>query len=314
LEQLVLESLPIVRASLPSTIEIQTDLRTRTGAVLCDATQIQQVLLNLCTNAGYVMRASGGVLAIRTDRRDFRDPLPVINGILKSGRYLSLTVEDGGPGVPDDLVQRIFEPFFTTKPPGEGTGLGLSIVHTIISRHGGGITLENRRSGGARFTIHLPETVDSEAEQRRPAPPLPARGQRIAIVDDDQAISELARRTLKRHGYEAVTFASARAFLDALRETTAQFDALVTDQTMPRMTGIELIRTLRAEGRSVPALLVSGFGKDLTPAELAELAPVEFLAKPFELNALAGAVGELLKAAGDGAEAQHAEPLAPGHS
>ncbi len=293
--QVVEETLPLLRASLPSTIEIRSRVAPDADqCVLGDHTQLQQVLLNLCTNAAHAIgERTGGRLEITLDPLELTE-LPALHvGAIAAGPALLLVVADNGCGIPTEAVERVFEPFFTTKPVGEGTGLGLSIVHSIISAHGGGIRVEDAPGGGTCFRLYLPALPDSgeAAPLARPvggdALAFPSgRGERVAVIDDEESVALLTQQALERYGYSAQIMPDARTCLEALRADRDAFSLVVTDQTMPLMTGLELVQALRAESILTPVIILSGYSRALDIAALPGLGRVGFLAKPFVLTDL----------------------------
>lgn len=290
--QVLEETLPLLRASLPSTIEIASRVaHDADHTVLGDSTQLQQVLLNLCTNAAHAIGDhAGGRLNLALDPIVL-DASPALHaGAIVPGPALLLSVADNGCGMPAEVIERVFEPFFTTKPVGEGTGLGLSIVHSIIAAHGGGIRIESAPELGTTFRIYLP-AVEPDAEHFAPLDPSPAEpaafpcghGERIAVIDDEESVALLTQHALERYGYSAVIMPDAPTCLETLRTRPDAFALVVTDQTMPLMTGLELVQELRAAELRTPVLILSGYSRAVDPATLPGLGRVGFLAKPFVL-------------------------------
>jgi two-component system CheB/CheR fusion protein len=290
--QVVEETLPLLRASLPSTIEIRSRVAPDADqSVLGDHTQLQQVLLNLCTNAAQAIGdRNGGRLEITLDPVELAEPPPLHVGAISAGPALLLVVADNGCGIPTTTVERIFEPFFTTKPVGEGTGLGLSIVQSIIAAHEGGIHVDSSPDSGTRFRIYLPalpETSDVPPAPRAPrgdGSAFPSgRGERVAVIDDEESVALLTQQALERYGYAAEIMPDAPTCLEALRARPDAFALVVTDQTMPLMTGLELVQALRADSIQTPVIILSGYSRALDTAALPALGRVGFLAKPFVL-------------------------------
>jgi CheY-like chemotaxis protein len=304
LSNLVSESLPLLRASLPTTIEIETKLETGERTVLADPTQVQQVLFNLCVNAGHAMQEKGGRLIVKVTPTEISTPMPVAAGTLNPGRYLCVSVADTGTGMTPDVMARAFEPFFTTKPMGNGTGLGLSIVHSIVTGHGGAVQLASKPKKGTTVSVFLPEEILSDKKSgsnppfpEAPVPPSCATENHdkvIAIVDDEESIADLTRQALENYGFRAVAFTSAQACLDYMKTHSAEVELIVTDQIMPKITGSELISRLREKKISTPAIIVSGISHAVAKKEMKLLAPVDFLYKPFEFAQLLHAIGQLL--------------------
>ncbi len=259
--QVLQEALKFLRASLPTTIEIQQKILPESGMVLADATQLHQVLMNLCTNAEYAMRATGGTLEVVVDTVEMDVDFATHHPQAHQGRYMRLRVRDTGTGIPSETVERIFDPFFTTKGIGEGAGMGLAIVHGIVTSHGGVITVESMPGEGTTFTICLPRLV-SEAETAgdRSHHVMPQGIGRILFVDDEAILVRLGQVLLTELGYEVTSYTSSLEALAAFRAAPDGFDVVITDQTMPNMTGEQLSRELRQYRPDIPIILCTGFG------------------------------------------------------
>lgn len=274
---LVTRTVELVRPLLTSSIEVDIDLPDKRFACLGDERQLEQVLVNLCSNAGHAMRETGGTLTIAAGTR--------------GDRWITLSVSDTGPGIPLDVQARIFDPFFSTKTKGEGTGLGLSIVHSIAKSHGGSVRVHSVPGRGARFVLRLPRAEITQERTVSQAPPqmLPLR---VLIVDDEARLLETYQRVLERRGMEVVAFADPRAALAAFSREPETFDVVVTDQTMPGMNGTHLARQIEALRAGVPVVLISG---QITRAEVEDEggAVRAFLAKPFRVAQLVRLVQEV---------------------
>jgi len=298
LARLVGDAAAFIRAALPATVELQLDLAPDCPSTLADANQLQQVLLNLAANAAYAMREGGGRLAIRLRPVHFPAPYSTAFAMLPAGLYLALELADTGCGIEPEQQGRIFDPFFTTKPVGEGSGLGLAIVQGIIAGHGGGVDVASSAGAGTTFTLYLPVvhaigrtgTPDFGVPQALPL----GRGECIVVIDDEEPIALVTEGALRHLGYQVRRFSSAEAFWTDLSAAPFRFDLMVTDQAMPRLTGLELARRLRAEGRQTPIVIVSGDSRELTPDELALVGGITLLEKPFDLKLLAIMVDRLL--------------------
>ncbi|NTU59587.1 MAG: PAS domain S-box protein [Deltaproteobacteria bacterium] len=280
LAPLVKEATKFLRASLPATIEIRTEIDPSCGHVLADPSQLHQVLLNLCTNGAHAMKGRGGVLTV---------------SLARATGEVRLTVRDTGAGIPADVLPRIFEPYFTTKPPGEGTGLGLAIVHGIVTKLGGEIRVESEAGAGTAFEIRLPE-VAVDAGPEAPTPPeIPrGRGQHVLVVDDEAPVRRGLTQILTTLGYratEAVASAEALATFDA---DPVKFDAVVTDYTMPGGDGLGLARELLRRRPGLPILLTTGFSETLSPQEVARSGVRSYLKKPYRIQTLAEALRDAL--------------------
>lgn len=294
------EALKLVRASLPATIEIRSDIAATVPPVVGDPTQIHQVLMNLCTNAFHAMREHGGVLEVRLGLVPVSPRLVAIQPKLDADQAVCLTVRDTGDGMSAETVERLFEPFFTTKPPGEGTGLGMSIVHGIVTRHGGAITVASTPGEGTQFDVFLPV-----AEAARPAGAIaprssePLRGEgHILVVDDDIVVARLVARILSRYGYQVREVTAAGRAVELLRDPTLRCDLLITDQTMPGMTGLELAVRVRDLRPGLPVMLMTGYSELQSREDLAQRGLREVLMKPLEIEVLTAAVARVLGQAG----------------
>jgi two-component system, cell cycle sensor histidine kinase and response regulator CckA len=301
LTPLIGEALALLRASLPATIEIRSDLEPGVG-VVGDGSQLQQVVMNLCTNAFHAMRETGGVLDVRLETVVPDGALAAEHpGLAAAGRAARLTVRDTGHGMDAATLERLFEPFFTTKAPGEGTGLGMAIVHGIVSTHGGAITVDSAPGAGATFQVYLP------ARGAAPAAAVPAaagarRGEgRVLVVDDEVVIGRLTARVLARRGYEVTTAATPAEALVAVAQSSLKFDLLITDQTMPGMTGLELAERVHAAHPALPIILMTGYAELGGGEASSGRGIVELLIKPIENEALAAAVARILHSSQRGA-------------
>jgi nitrogen-specific signal transduction histidine kinase/CheY-like chemotaxis protein len=295
LHVLVQETLTLLRASLPSTITIRQHLTQDAGAVLADATQMHQVLMNLCANAEYAMRQTGGVLEVRLEAVEVEATGVGTTLDLSPGLYVRLTVRDTGPGIAPDVRPRIFEPFFTTKGPDEGTGMGLSVVHGIVTSHGGTIAVTGAPGQGATFEVYLPRFIAVLAAPASPAEDLPLRGQGcVLLVEDEAMLARVGQAHLERLNYEVVTCLSSVEALEAFRAAPQRFDLVITDQTMPQMTGDALAQVLRRIRPDIPIILCTGFSHTMDPDSARTLGIDAWLAKPWQARELATTIQRVL--------------------
>ena len=300
LQRLVEESLRLLRSLLPAGVRVNTQLNAEVLSVLADATQIQQVLMNLCSNAWQSMDQKPGEITVTLEETEVDATQALHLGHIAPGTYACLSVVDNGKGMDEDTRRRIFEPFFTTKGPGSGTGLGLSVVHGIVKAHQGAINVHSELGKGSRFDIYLPLAQDAgapeQAELVRPA--LSAHGdgngRHIVYVDDYEAMVFLAGRLLGKRGYRVSTFVSGEEALAWWRGTLESVDLWVTDQNMPGMSGVELARSVRASRPQQRVAIVSGDVNEQL-LQQAHAAGVEaVLGKQDNMDALADAVFQLL--------------------
>jgi two-component system, cell cycle sensor histidine kinase and response regulator CckA len=297
LEPIVKESLKLLRASIPTTIAIESDLDPDAGPVLADPTRIQQVLINLCTNAYHAMRDRGGRMTIGLRAAGAGAGVPAPDS-LPPGRYVRLSVTDTGVGMAPEVARKIFEPYFTTREAGEGTGMGLAMVHGIVRDLGGEIAVRSRPGAGSSFRIWLPVIDRDDPPEPEPAPtPAPRGAERILLVDDERTIVEMIRQMLTRLGYAVVPTTDPREALAAFRNDPDAFDLLITDMTMPGRTGAELAREVRAIRPGFPVILCTGYSEAISETSAQAAGIAEFLLKPVGKDDLAVAVRRALAGA-----------------
>ncbi len=291
------ETLELLEASLPAEITLESRIEAGNSAVIADATYLHQVAMNLCTNAIQAMDR-GGVLRVILECAEVGAPRTLSRGSLAQGRYVRLTVSDTGAGIAKEVLERIFDPFFTTKGVGQGTGLGLSLVHGIVSDLGGAIDVKSKIGEGTRFEIWLPvagETAMPAAEAARTLPH--GKGETVMIVDDERPLVALAEETAAQLGYEPVGFDSSNAALQAFRATPLRFDAVLTDEAMPELTGTELAHEIRRLRPAVPVILMSGYAGAQLTARAAEIGVNDVLRKPLHRRDLAESLARVLGSA-----------------
>ncbi len=286
----VLETLKLLRAAVPSTVRIVSEIQS-TSRVFANPTQIYQVVMNLCTNASAAMGGSGGVLRIRLADSGFLDEAFVAGhpGI-EPGEYVCMTVEDTGCGMVPEVMTHIFEPFFTTRLHGGGTGMGLAVVHGIVCAHGGAIDVKSRPGQGTAFEIYLPIVSEPEVECRSEESPLQPGNERILFVDDEEMIMNLLRGRLGSLGYRVTGSTDSQMALDLFRKAPFSFDIVISDVTMPGMTGDRLAQEVRKIRPGMPVILCSGYTERMTSEKAAELGIRAFIPKPVSFRFLAGAI------------------------
>jgi len=285
---IVKESIKLIRATLPATIKIRHKIRASADIVLADPTQIHQVVMNLMTNAFHALREQGGRLEIELFNEDFFTAKQFLSEELPAGLYLVLRVKDNGRGIAPEVMERIFDPFFSTKRPGEGTGLGLSVVHGIVRSCGGGIHVESGSGAGTDFRIYFPVSMQKAAERGESSEPfLPRGAERVLFVDDDPVLVELGQDMLTELGYRVTAYTDSRKALNAFREMPEGFDLVITDQTMPGLTGYELTKELRKIRPVIPVILCTGFSETVTPERTRALGISEFILKPLNMQEIA---------------------------
>jgi CheY-like chemotaxis protein len=296
LQLVVKEVCKFLRASLPATIEIRQNFTESTTIILGDSIQMHQVVMNLCANAEYAMRESGGHLELKLEHVAGEIDGRGIHPDLKGGSYIRLTVRDTGAGMTPEVVQRIFEPFFTTKGVGEGTGMGLAVVHGIVISHGGVIHVESEPGQGTTFSIYFPEMEErsiQEEEDPFQQEIFMGRGN-ILFVEDEEPLARWGEEAMRGLGYEVMVRTSSVEALEAFRADPFCFDAVVTDQTMPNITGEALARELLQIRPNVPIILCTGFSHSMTPEKAKAMGIRAYLLKPLLIKDLARTLLEVL--------------------
>jgi CheY-like chemotaxis protein len=294
-QSVVEETLEILAASLLPQVRLEKRLDAGDTAVVGDATQLHQVAMNLCTNALQAME-HGGVLTVVLDRESVRERRLLSHGTLLPGPYVRLSVGDTGSGIPPAVLERMFDPFFTTKGVGDGTGLGLSLVHGIVADFGGAVDVATQAGVGTSFTVWLPASGETPRLLAEPVGELPlGNGETVMIVDDERSLVALAEETLAELGYEPAGFDSSVAALQAFRAEPQRFDLVLTDETMPDMSGVDLAREIRRVRPELPIVLMSGYsGAQLTERARAT-GVAEVLRKPLVRRDIAEALARALR-------------------
>ncbi len=291
LSSVITETMQLIRASIPTTVEIKVEIESESGVVMGDGTQLQQVFINVCNNAADAMRDKGGVLTIRLT--DYTLDAPGHLG-LAPGSYVRVSVSDTGEGMTPETLRRVFEPFFTTKQRGQGTGLGLSVVHGIITSYDGEITAESAPGKGTTFTIYLPAEAETRRSHEEENASVPKGDERVLFVDDEETVLDVGRRIMQSIGYNVTARASSREALELFRKDPEAFDLIITDQSMPEITGLQLSRQAKAVRRNVPIILSTGFSH-LVNADSARAAGIDALVmKPLTKCELARTVRQVL--------------------
>ena len=287
LDMLVREVLKLIRASLPATIEIRQNILTSNATVMADATEIHQLLMNLCTNAWQSIGEAGGTLTVDLTQFTTDSVFLTNNPDMAPGEYLRLSVSDTGEGIPSEHRTRIFEPFFTTKEVGKGTGMGLSVVHGIVHSLKGDISVDTKLGVGTTFNVILPlyshsrEQAGRESEESRPS-----GGEHVLFVDDELMVVEVVSEMLRRLGYRVTAHQSSMEALREFSENPMDFDLVLTDQTMPALTGEELATRILSLRPGLPIIMCTGFSEALPPDRAHEIGILEYLHKPVKLRDL----------------------------
>ena len=295
LAPLVTEAVRFLRAVLPATIEIRQSVEGKEARVLADPSQMHQVIMNLCMNSAHAMKNTGGVLEIKLEEVELEPQAMERFLHLTPGPYVKLTVTDTGHGMAREVLGRIFDPYFTTKEVGEGTGLGLAVVHGIVKNHRGLITVDSELGKGAVFEVLLPRlTGEVRASSAEADSFLPGGGECILFIDDEESIVEIAKTALETLGYEVVGVTSSTEALDTFQSQPGRFNLVITDLTMPHMTGLQLAEQLMRVRPGIPIMLCSGFGEMGTQTEAKAKGIREYVDKPISLSALTKVIRNVL--------------------
>ena len=292
-EPLVKEAVKLLRSSLPTTIEIRLDIKEDPGIIEADPTQVHQVLLNLCTNSFHAMEETGGLLTIGLSPINLDPYAAGQHADLQQGPYVRLTVSDTGMGMAREMLDRIFDPYFTTKEAGKGTGLGLAVVHGIVQSHGGAIKVYSEPGKGTTFHIYFPRVeISAEGpslgltEESLPR----GKGEHIFLIDDEPVLLEIGKQMLEHLGYQVTVRTSSIEALGLFSSQPSRFHLVITDMTMPNMTGEKLAREILRIRPGLPIILCTGFSEHVTEEKAKALGIREFLMKPLTLKYLARAV------------------------
>ncbi|MEA3107887.1 MAG: hypothetical protein QOI88_2492 [Gammaproteobacteria bacterium] len=290
----VAETLELIRGSIPVGIRLGANGSESPLVVTGDATRLHQVVMNLCSNAIQAM-SGGGSLDLALEAADISSERALSHGTLRPGRYVSLTVKDNGSGMDEATLSRIFEPFFTTKETGQGTGLGLSLVYAIVTDSGGAIDVKSAPGQGSTFTIYLPHSpVTLIAAEAATAASHRGHGECVLLIDDEASVLAATAEVLSRLGYEAVSFSDSHAALAAFEAAPGRFDVVVTDETMPGLTGTGLARVLRSHRPDLPIVLVSGYTGAIQTQQTLAAGVSELLSKPIQSHEMATTLARVL--------------------
>ncbi len=292
----VKEALKLLRASLPSTIEIKLTLKAKNDTVNADPTEIHQVLMNLCTNASHAMTEKGGTLEVRLVDHDGGAPRGWTDAVEAIAQpMIVLSVCDTGHGISPAILNRVFDPFFTTKEQGEGTGMGLAVVHGIAKSSGGLVSVETELGGGTTVHVYFPKAEQAPVSARKPKRKgLIGRGERILFVDDERMIADMGEDILCELNYEVVTSTDSCKALALFEKDPAKFDIVITDYTMPRMTGLDMAKRMLELRPELPIILCTGFSSTITPESAKKAGIREFMLKPVPPDAMANVIKRTL--------------------
>ncbi len=283
----VREAVGLLRASTPPAVRIHQHLDSGAGTVLANASQVQQIVMNLATNAIQAMGDAGGDLELRLSSETLDHRQAALHAVLAPGEYAVLRVKDTGSGMDSETLARAFEPFFTTKPLGEGTGMGLSVVHGIVAEHGGGLTVRSDQGRGTEVVVYLPRAKAESEERPNPQPASRGASQHVLLVDDELMLVSSVQRLLQKLGYRVTAVDNPLEALELVRLNPQGYACVLTDQAMPQLSGMRLAAQLRLVRRDLPIVLCTGYGASIDAQDARSAGICAVLAKPFQRDELA---------------------------
>ena len=290
---IVEESFKLLRSSIPASIEIRLNIPKNIGTILADPTQLNQILINLCTNANHAM-PDGGIIVVTFKNSELDKDAAAQRPGLQPGRYVSLTISDTGHGISQEEVDRIFDPYYTTKEIGRGTGMGLAVVHGIVKEHNGLIAVESELGKGTTFRILFPvvekeAVVETEIDEK-----LPTGDEKILFIDDEEAIVKLGCQKLERLGYKVEATISPFEALELFRSKPDLYNLVITDLTMPKMTGDKLVKEFLTIRPDIPIILCTGFSEKIDESKAKAIGAADYIEKPFDKRDLAFKIRRVL--------------------
>ncbi|MDH3393266.1 MAG: response regulator, partial [Desulfobulbaceae bacterium] len=295
-EQIINESLKLLRASIPSTIKINTQITPTEDTIFADPAKIHQIMVNLCTNAQHAIGEQQGIITINLSSKNLtQDEIPDQSGT-EPGTFLELTVTDTGHGISSDIIDHIFDPYFTTKEVGKGIGMGLAVIHGIVKELGGIIKVESKAKEGASFHVFLPAAPRDDQEASTSAPKSPPRNgnERILVVDDEEDISFMLKGGLERFGYRVSARTNSAEALAEFASSPNDFNLIITDQTMPDMTGTAMAKEVLKLRPDMPIILYSGYSDLVAGKAAKDIGIRKFLLKPIDSKTMAEHIRKIL--------------------
>ncbi len=297
LSSIIKESLKLLRSTIPTTIEIREIISAESDFILADLTQINQLLLNIYTNAAHAMQEIGGVLEVSLIDIVIDEKEAVLNDNLTPGKYVTLSVRDTGHGIKPENIERIFYPYFTTKGGGEGTGVGLSLSLGIVKNHGGTITVESNPGHGAVFHVFFPVFDRHKTEddpETEAFETLPTGNERILFIDDEKAVLDMVKQILKRLDYKVSVCQSPIEALNSFKAQPEKYDLIITDQTMPHMTGVNLAKEIMSIRPNIPIILCTGYSELVSEEKVKSFGIKAYLMKPIVWSEFAKTIRKVL--------------------
>jgi len=288
------DSLKFLRSTIPTTIEIQEHMQDDDIVILADSTQIHQIMINLCINASQAMEETGGILKISIEKTIYEAEDVKESSDMAQGNYLKITVSDTGPGISPEIINRIFDPYFTTKEMGKGSGMGLSTVLGIVKNHGGSVYVDNNLGKGSTFTLLFPMVEKKPVNKTETDDEYPSGTETILFVDDEQAITEMTQKVLEKLGYRVEARLNPIEALDLFQSKPDTFDLVITDMTMPQMTGAKLSEKLKQIQPDIPVIICTGHSSQIDEKKAKQLGISGYIMKPASMSTIAKAVRNVL--------------------
>jgi PAS domain S-box-containing protein len=290
----VKDSIKFLRATIPTAIDIRKNIRATADTILADPTQINHVIINLGTHASHTMAETGGILEIDIQNVNLGEESVSIDPDLSPGSYVEVTVSDTGQGMPPEMIDQLFDPFFITKEVGEDTGMKLSVVQGIVKSYGGAIEVESEPGKGTIWHVYFPAVEEEAVIESQTAEALPTGNEKILFIDDEQSIVNMARQMLERLGYQVETKMDPVEALALFRSKPDQFDLVITDMTMPHMTGNKLVKEILYIRQDIPIILCTGYSEKISEEKAKELGIKTFALKPLAKSDFAVTVRKVL--------------------
>ena len=291
---IIKESMKMLRSAVPTSVAFKQHLSGDLCNVQGDATQIHQIVMNLVTNAAHAMSEEGGLLEVNLENITLQEEKSCFDWVLSPGKYVRLKVRDTGEGIAPAIIERIFEPYYTTKEVGKGTGMGLSVVHGIVKRHGGGIRVESEVEKGTIFEIYFPALENAAEEKKEPEGEIKGGSERILFVDDEESLVSLNQQRLERLGYNVKSTTKPMEALEWFRTDPDQFDVIITDMTMPQMTGDRLAAEVLKIRPHLSVIICTGYSERMSAKKAETLGVSKYIEKPIGLRNLASSIREVL--------------------
>ena len=291
---IVKEAVKMLRASLPTTIEISMEIKNSNALILSDPSQIHQIMMNLCTNAAHALPENKGLLEVSLEELDVDQDTASRQADLQTGHYQKLTVSDNGEGIKPEIMDRIFDPFFTTKGIGKGTGMGLAVIHGIVKRSQGAIIVDSKPGKGTTFQIFFPTIDAGISKELELHKDIPHGNEKILYIDDEKQIIAFGKEILEGLGYEVVAASTAADAFEIFKADPDSFDMVITDMTMPEMTGMELAMKISILSPGIPIILCTGYNSNISAYKAHEAGIIKIIMKPFARHEMALVIREVL--------------------